>query len=408
MKSVETRSDPALPSAIRQATGAASAHTFAFGLSLVTGPILARSLGDVGRGEMAAVVVPVQLFAWIVIFGLPYASAIQSERTDRNELLRSAWLAAVLVTVFVSVPLAVIAPELRPSVSPSSLQWFRLGLLFAPLAIPSGVALRLRLVERGASWSLGVAGSLYLYLFTAAVIVLALLDEITVRTAIGAWIFANLGQWLFVLVRHDAIRRPARSGVQLVKSTRLGAAYAIGSISQVLLGRVDQVVMASTVPLRDLGVYAVAATAAQATLPLSRGIADTSFAAVLRGQTSPLSMTKLTFGLSLVVSVVLALSAPVLIPAIFGEPFTESVPLLRILLVGQVMFNTGLVEAQRFDAIGRPRVAARSMTLAAVFNVALIVPVTSRWGAEGAAALTSCAQFIFAGSVALSARRLSA
>ncbi len=405
MKPVQAPTIPAGPSAIRQATGAASAQTVAFGLSLLTGPILARSLGDVGRGEMAAVVVPVQLFGWIVIFGLPYAAAIQAKRVGRSELIRSAWLAAALVTVFVSVPIIAVSAELRPTISSSSLRWFRLGILFAPLSIPSGVALRLRLVERGASWSLGVVGNLSLYLFTTAVVILAVLDQISVTTAIASWILANLGQGLFVVLRHDAVRLPLRSVDQLLRSTRLGTVYAIGSISQVLLGRVDQVVMASTVPLRDLGVYAVAATAAQATLPLSRGIADTSFAAALRGQTSPMSMTKMTFVLSLGVSAVLATSAPLLMPAIFGDAFGAAVPLLRILLLGQIMFNTGLVAAQRFDAMGQPRVAARSMTLAAVFNVALIVPVTSRWGAVGAATLTTSAQFIFAGSVACSARR---
>ena len=354
---------------------------------------------------MAAVVVPVQLFGWMVVFGLPYASAVLVERFGRNALLRSAWTAAVVVIVFGSIPLAVFASVLRPDVSSASLGWLRIGLFAAPLAIPSTVSIRLRLVERGAGWGLGVTTSLYLFLFTVAVVVLALLDRLTTATAIGAWILSYLVHPVFVFVHHGAFRRPTRRVEPLRTALVVGAPFAAGSIAQVLLGRVDQLVMASTVSLRDLGVYAVAATAAQATLPLSRGIADTAFAGLVGGSQDRDGLVRVTFVLSAVISIVLALAAPFLIPAIFGDPFSDSVPLLRLLLPGQVAFNTGLVLAQRFDAERRPGIPARGLVVAAVTNLVLVVPVTMSWGGTGAAILTTGCQVLFAAIVLLADRQ---
>lgn len=398
-------SSPPRSSPLRQATGAASAQTIAFGLSLLSGPILARALGDVGRGEMAAVVVPVQLFGWMVVFGLPYAAAVLLSRFGRTALLRAAWTAAIVVMVIGSVPLAVFAPDLRPDLSSTSLLWLRIGLFVAPLSIPSAVSIQLRLVERGAGWGLGVTKTLYLYLFTTTVTVLALLDRLTIGSAVGAWILSYLAHQVFVFVHHRAFRWPTMRAEPLRTALITGAPFAVGSIAQVLLGRVDQLVMASTVSLRDLGVYAVAATAAQATLPLSRGIADTAFAGLVRGAESGYRMARLTFVLSASISIVLAAAAPFLIPAVFGDPFADSVPLLRLLLPGQVAFNTGLVLAQRFDAQRRPGVPARGLVAAAVTNLVLVVPVTMSWGATGAAVLTTACQVLFASIMFVADRR---
>jgi O-antigen/teichoic acid export membrane protein len=407
MTEVET-SSPLQPSPLRQATGAASAQTIAFGLSLLSGPLLARALGDAGRGEMAAVVVPVQLFGWIVLFGLPYASAILVDRYGRSDLLRAAWTATILMTVIGSVPLALFANELRPDLSSTSLNWFRIGLFVAPLSIPSSVSLHLRLVERGAGWGLGITKTLYLYLFTGTVVGLALVDRLTIGSAVAAWILCYLAHQLFVFAHHRALRRPTTRIEPLRSAYIAGAPFALGAMAQVLLGRVDQLVMASTVSLRDLGVYAVAATAAQVTLPLTRGIADTVFAGLLQGLADGYSMARLTFALSAVSSVLLALVAPFLIPAVFGDPFADSVPLLRLLLPGQVAFNTGLVLAQRFDALQRPGVPARALVAAAAANLVFVVPVTMHWGASGAAVLTTTCQVLFASIVFVSDRREAA
>lgn len=386
-------------STLREAAGAVSAKSLAFALSLITGPILARSLGDTGRGEMAAVVVPVQLFGWMAVIGLPYAASQLIATMGRERLLRAAWLAAVVMLVLFSVPVAVFAEQLRPQLSSTSLLWFRIGFLLAPLSIPTAVTMRLRLVERGAGWSHGVTTGFSLYLFSTLVVVLAMAGQLSVSTAVAAWVLAAIAQPALVISRYQAARLPLRdSASDLQLATRVGAPFALGSISQVLLGRVDQVAMASTVSLEELGVYAVAATAAQATLPIARGIADTTFARQMRTLDAN-GLVKLTFALSAIASLVMAGIAPFVLPVLFGETFTPSVRLLQLLLPGQVAFNTGLVLAQRFDASGRPIIAGRSLALAAAVNVVLVVPVTSTFGPTGAAVLTTACQFLFAASI---------
>lgn len=386
-------------STLREAAGAVSAKSLAFALSLITGPILARSLGDAGRGEMAAVVVPVQLFGWMAVIGLPYAASQLVATMGRDRLLRAAWLAAVAMLVIVCVPVAVFAEQLRPELSTTSLLWFRIGFLLAPLSIPTAVTMRLRLVQHGTGWSHAVTTGFSLYLFSTLVVVLAIAGQLRVSTAIGIWILAAVAQPAIVIARYRATGRPRRDSLpDLQAAVRVGAPFALGSISQVLLGRVDQVAMASTVSLEELGVYAVAATAAQATLPIARGIADTTFARQMRTLDAT-GLVKLTFVLSAAASLVMAVIAPFILPLLFGEAFAPSVRLLQLLLPGQVAFNTGLVLAQQFDASGRPIIASRSLAVAAVVNIVLVVPITSTFGPTGAAVLTTACQFLFAASI---------
>ena len=71
-----------------------------FGLAFATGPILARSLGVSGRGAVAAVLIPTQVLGWMLMLGIPQATAYFARIRHDRQLIMSSWV----VTLVVGVP----------------------------------------------------------------------------------------------------------------------------------------------------------------------------------------------------------------------------------------------------------------------------------------------------------------
>jgi O-antigen/teichoic acid export membrane protein len=181
----------------------------------------------------------------------------------------------------------------------------------------------------------------------------------------------------------------------------IGRSQAVLTVATISLGRIDQVFLSFLGSARELGVYVVAATAAQVSLPMARGFADVVLPDVFARPGEDISprATALVFAISATIGAASAAVAPWLVPALFGEPFRDSVPLLWLLIPGQVLFNTAWVISARHLGGGSPRVAARAIAIAATVNLVLIAPAVAAFGPEGAAVLTSACQALYLAGV---------
>lgn len=387
----------ARPARLSTLVGPGSVETIVFALSLLTGPVLSRALGDEGRGSLAAVLVPTQLVWWGLALGVPYASGMLINRFGRRELLDGSWGIVALAGLPICAVLFVGAPWLLSSHPDQTVGWFRFGLVAVLVAIPAGTAVQLRLMQRGASWGLSTVKSLHLVINTIAVVALALAGRLTLATALASWLVSFLASRLLLLATFDAWPR-ARPNVAIMRAQlSTGRAHGVATMATILLGRIDQVFLSVFGTSAELGVYVVAATAAQVSLPLARGFADVVLPDAFARPGADISgrATALVFAISAAIGLSSAAVAPWLIPALFGGEFSASVALLWLLIPGQVLFNTGWVISARHLGSGRPGVAARAMAVAALLNLVAIVPVIATWGPHGAAALTSICQAIF-------------
>jgi O-antigen/teichoic acid export membrane protein len=368
-----------------------------FSMSLLTGPILSRHLGDDGRGVMAAVVVPVQLLAWVVHLGVPYGSSLLTSRFERRALVEGAWSLALLLAAPLCVVLAFAGPAGLGLGDPAS-TWFRVGLVAVVLATPAGTAMYLYLIERGGSWRYSVLKSSDLITYSVIVVALAVLGQLTIGTALAAWIIPFVLSRLAILTLLRAAPGGWASSRLVAEQLRGGRAHAGVTLATVSLGRVDQVVLAVMATSAELGHYAVAATAAQLSLPLAKAAADI---VLPEGYSAP-GATKLVdrtvtlvLGVSATVAALAALTAPWLLPAVFGDDFESSVPLLWCLLPGQVLFNAAWVISARHLGERRAGVAAWALGSAAVANALLLVPAIALGGPLGAALVTTLCQGLF-------------
>jgi O-antigen/teichoic acid export membrane protein len=112
-------------------------------LGLATGPILARSLGPSGRGDLAAVLVPAQLLGFGLSFGLPSAAAYLVHRFERGTLLATSTMFGLVA----GVPLVLVTWPLLPDYyrhhGPAALFWAQVFLVVMPLSVGAAAALAL-------------------------------------------------------------------------------------------------------------------------------------------------------------------------------------------------------------------------------------------------------------------------
>jgi O-antigen/teichoic acid export membrane protein len=92
-----------------------------------------------------------------------------------------------------------------------------------------------------------------------------------------------------------------------------------------------------------------------------------------------LEVTQLSVMLSAPIFVALALIAPFAVPLAFGPQWTDSVEIIQILCVYGAVGVCGLIWGSIVAGLGRPDIALRTTTLAAIVSLGVLL-LTARWG----------------------------
>jgi O-antigen/teichoic acid export membrane protein len=381
-----------------------------YGLGLVTGPILARSLGPSGRGDLAAVLVPAQLLYFGLAFGLPSAAAYLVDRFDRGTLLATSTVFGLVV----GIPLVLVAWPLLPGYyqhhGATVLLWAQIFLAVVPLSVGAGVAMSL-LWANGANlrWNLWrTAPTALTALLTMGLFMTA---RLTVSTALAA-AFVGACSTAALQVQKLFEWRPLVVSLKALRAQlSYGARVAIGSAADTVAGRLDQALMVAMVPSADLGLYAVAVTAAGLSSPLTSSLGLALFPELRREQSAEAHRRRTSRALAAVLvsstalAVLLAFAGPWLLAFLFGTSFAEAATPLRLLLLGQIASDaTGPLMATLLAA-GRPGAASQASAAAAVVTVVGLALLVPRLGINGAAVTTSISYLVRFGYVAIAVRR---
>jgi O-antigen/teichoic acid export membrane protein len=381
-----------------------------YGLGFATGPILARSLGPSGRGDLAAVLVPVQLFCFGLAFGLPSAAAYLVNRFERGTLLATSTIFGLAAGIPLMLAVWPLLPGYYRHHGPAALFWAQVFLAAAPLSVGTAAALALVWTE-GANlrWNLWRTAPTTL----TAILTLGLYvtSRLTVWTALAA-AFVGACSTAPLLAQKAVEWRRLRVSLEALRSQlSYGGRVAIGSAADTVAGRFDQALLVAMVPSADLGLYAVAVTAAGVSGPLasSLGLAlfpelrlERSVEAQRRRTGRALLAVLLT---STVVAAALAMAGPWLLALLFGNSFADAATPLRLLLLGQVANDaTGPLTA-RLLAAGRPGAASQASAAACVVTVIGLALLVPRLGINGAAITTTVSYLGKLGVCAIAVRR---
>ena len=331
-------------------------------IALATGVLAARLLGPEGRGYLAAAQALGTLVGAIGALALGEAMVFFVGRRTRPPMvvLRTASLVAVGSTVLLIGATWVAMPTLlagQPGAVSAARAYAFVGLPFVLLGFPITL---MRAVQRYGLWnSLRALAPLC---WLAALLFFTL----TRTSAVTPLVMAFVGlQLLFApLVWLLAGRQePTSGGVDLTivkPMLSYGAPLFLATLPQALNLRLDQLLIANVESADQLGLYAVSVSWAGLGLPLMAAIGSVLFpklAAMEPGDARATLARSSRAGVIIAVGigVISAISAPTLVPWLFGRSF--AVPLLLPILLAaatSVLGLNGIIE-EGLRGLGEPR-----------------------------------------------------
>ncbi|WP_341358876.1 oligosaccharide flippase family protein [Georgenia sp. M64] len=354
--------------------------------ALVAAPILAQSLGVTGRGELAAATAPFLLAVTLATLGVPESAtyAIARNQAVASRVTRRAL--AVLAGAGAVATLAVVL--LAGVLAGGDADLAALVMLGAAAIVPALAVGVLRATAAGLqAWGLvareRVTGAV---VRLGAVALLAAAGALTPLTATVATAAAPVVAGLAYLPLRGRLGTGAAAPPLLGYGLRLW----VGSLSGVLLARVDQVLMTPLAGAAELGLYVVAVNISEVPLVLSAAVRDVTFSAdaAARDDARLTASARLSAAASAAVGLVVGVTMPAWVPVVFGAGFAASVPAAGLLVVAVVLGVPGSVAGAGLSARGHPGLRSASLAVAASVNVVLVLLLVPAHGAIGAAAAT--------------------
>jgi O-antigen/teichoic acid export membrane protein len=376
---------PAPPRLLRVVGSLTVVNAFVAASALVTGPLQARALGADGRGDLAAIITPLFLASAVLSLGLgAYASREVARRGPDGEVIGTT---TVLMVAFgaigplIAFPVATWLAEGRDTVRLLLVVGFALmPLSLVGLLLPSvlaGLAMWRRLV-----WTRLLPAVTLL----VGVPVLYALGELTVASAAILGIAGGLLSLLPGLSVYRLAGRLRATAATAREATVFGAKTWVSGLAQLANARVDQLLMIKLVTPRELGLYAVAVTVASVPTFLSSAVTAPVLTRVAEGDRAlvPRALRAL---LAVVVTINLCVAAalPIGIPLLFGEAFSDAVPMALVLVAASVPLAGISVLSPSLTADGAPGVPSVGEIGALAVTIAGLALLLDPLGGVGAA-----------------------
>jgi O-antigen/teichoic acid export membrane protein len=372
--------------------GLASSSAAPLILATVTAPIIARHLGPVGRGHLAAILVPLTIAPVILGLGLGHFITREVARgTPRNVLLGSLGAPLLVVGLLVAAVSSPLATVILGESSGDRHNLLRIGFLVVGVGLLAD--LLLSMIWGAQDWRrltwIRLSSPLA---YAAGVVILALTDSLTVTSLmLATWAGAALSVILAVAGNRRAFPakfdpRVTRTGLAFGAQTWLGAISALGN------HRLDQFVMIRLVSPRELGLYAVAVTVASIPGFLISAVGTFLHARVAAGEADAgWASIRLTVATTALMLAGIAAVSPVVIPFVFGEQFSDAVPLVWILALGIVPLGLGTMLYAVLVARGVPIASTFGEVGALLVTIAGLLLLLPSLGATGAAIVSVAA-----------------
>jgi O-antigen/teichoic acid export membrane protein len=365
----------------------------------VAGILIARSLGPSARGEYAAVMAWFGVVLVLGELGQPAATTFFVAREPDRAADYVATARSMMVgSGAVALVAGLLAAPLLAAGSGAATAGYRL--MFATCLVSFAAASYVFGLQaaRIARWNLARISQPIAYLVLVTGLHLAgHLDLMTALAVLAATIAGQAGLAYWLCAREGLTGGRSRRALARPLS-RYGLSQLAAAAPTLVTARLDVLVLSLTMPPAALGHYAIAASVTALALPVVSAIGNVSFPRIASRTLSPERLFRLQrFALlvSAAVGVVLLLpvvvSAPVLVPLVFGAGFRDAVPLVVLLAPGGVLLACGRVCADLLKGHGRPLAVAGAQGAAALSTIVMLAALVPLFGVTGAAVTTSVA-----------------
>jgi O-antigen/teichoic acid export membrane protein len=367
------------------------ANVLSAATGFITGPLLARALGASGRGDLQAIILPLQLTPIVLSFGITsFAYRTLPRGRTVDEVIPSLGLPLVLIGLVVAalaVPIADAFAAGRDTVR----TYLIFGFLVTPLALLIMLlSSSLAALER---WRAVIGMNVIPFAVPLVAIVgLAVLGRLTVATAAAATILGSLLGMLPGLPLLLSVRKPVFRLSLVRDGLSFGMRSWLGGLAQLANGRLDQVLMITLVPPRELGLYAVATTISWAFGPLAGAVSPPLMARIGSGERHLMPQAvRMTVSMTVVINLGLALVTPILLTVLFGPEFRAATPMAIVLLGASVPLAGASVLSTALQADGAPLIPTIGEGIALVITVVGLVVLLRPLQGLGAAIVSLAA-----------------
>jgi O-antigen/teichoic acid export membrane protein len=371
--------------------------------NLASGLLAARLLLPEGRGALAVAILWPTTLAYLLLLGLNDAVLYYSaNRRDRPERVFAAglWLGLGCSAVAIAVGMVAVIPlayrgypdEIRALAD--TLLWIIplhiLGLVFQEM---------LRGHHRMGAWNLlrvalGVGYVLFIVValgLSGATVegfgiayMLAHVPPLVV--ALGLCLGAGWGGWRLY-------------GATARRMLRYGARIHLGSVVNMLNGRIDQMLVAGALSAAAMGLYVVAVTLSQVTATLANSVSMAAWprAAAASDADRPAVIglyLRLTLALMIGTTAALYAAAPILVTLLFGRAFADATPIVRVLLLGALPIAVKEFFVLAFKAYDRSLAISKGELATLGVNAALLAALVPPFGLLGAATAYVAARWL--------------
>ena len=364
------------------------------GLSLISGPLLARWLLTEGRGQLGAIQALPMIVGSMGMLGLQ-DSIIYFGSRDRAQVGRYA-LSATALLLLLGLPIVAVSAWLMPwylSGYPAEIVFasrIYLGLFFVNALM--GISIfTTRAAHDIALWNkLRILPSA---LWVVVILVMIVVDGMRPTTL--AYVYLGtlflLAAAAVIPVRHYLrghwVVRPALWPGLL----RYGLPLAAGSSPQILNERIDQLIVIGALSETDAGLYIVATTWSMLMRLPGEALASVGFSKIA-GLPSAEAQRRFIvkacwamMGLSLIFGAALALAAPIGIPWVFGADFAAAGAVAVILVLSTSIRNVARMLQISMQSVGKPSAVLVSEWIGLALLGAGLVFLLPRLGLAGAA-----------------------
>lgn len=362
--------------------GAAGSNALA---AAVLGVITARTLGPEGQGELTAVTTTAAVVVVGAVLGTGASLRLRGEPFPADSDVRAFTGLSLLLAPLGGAASSAVVALIRSTTTTELLLVFILG-LFAVLAYQAcQVVQAYGSVSRSlAAAGLGVAAQVVAFSISA------FLGHASVVSALSAAILGSAAQCAFAVASvhsHIAAMRPSWTSLtwgQLIRHGSPTVGYGLGLIG---MQRMDRLVLVAVAGATAGGIYAVAASLAEVVRISSGAIGQLLFVRAASSRGAPDSVSRI-YALAVVIQVAgiaaLGALAPVLVPPIFGNAYSDAIPLVRGLLVGEFFLGLALMDARIL--LGRGQFVTVSLLTVTMFVVSLPVYLLAirAWASWGA------------------------
>lgn len=397
MKGLRVRLPGISPAAIG---GTLTTRLLATAMSFAAGVIAARDLGVHGRATFAVMISVPTVLSIVTVLGMDSANArfAGTSHTAYRQIVR--WTVAFsLVPGSALAGLWLLLGHLLPAVLLGVP--FRLALVAATMCPVTLLTTLLGAAEigRGRVRTYNLASTVPAVCHLVGVCGLFATRSLTPTTC---FLSALAGQLLCAGVLLIATTTRVHDDGERVSARTFGSfalrAYLPNLIHYGML-RLDVPVIQLLAGATAVAMYAVALPVAEAMFLLPTAVALVMFPAVTSGAVDARAAARIArtvFVAAAVSAAMVAAAAPVLIPAVYGRPYSGAVQVIWAMLPGLVLFSMGRSLQAYLAATDLLRPVIVATVIAGMVNVALLGVLTPRYAAVGAGVADSAGYLVFA------------